>query len=69
MRRQGDYRPSYIVKPELLREAIGRQNIDIEMYEDEEKVAQRYKSLYPNAKIYLVKNGKPQKMPGLLNFF
>lgn len=69
MRRQRDYRPSYIVKPELLKEVIRRQDAAIEIYEDEEKVAQKYKALFPHAKIYLVKNGKFQKMPELSNFF
>lgn len=69
MRRRGDYRPAHIVKPELLKEVLGGRDADIVIYEDEEKVAQKYKAVFPHAKIYLVKKGKINEMPDLSSFF
>jgi len=70
MRRDGDKRPAWLVKPDLLRAYVEESGISVgEIYEDELKVAEAYLKAFPSAKVYLVSRGAVKPLRRLDSFF
>jgi len=53
MRRNGDYRPSYIVKAELIKHAVSDGFEIIEYHDDDEDVLRAVRSVNPDITLYL----------------
>jgi len=54
LRRNGDKRPEWVVKPELLKDYLTEQRLVlVEAHDDTPRVLEAYAKLYPRARLYL----------------